>query len=213
VVFFCFVTLQCVCTDKGCVDLCVSAALDSIKQNAVLPWKSRHTDETTASTEVNAPPAVENVVETSEAASITPDAALEIASIIPVATPETASTAPAATPEAPSITTAAALETPATPASKPSSDGVAEPEVPAPALKPRVLQLHNFTQALKEITPSSSEALGSLADLRKWNDEFGEGRRDRKKYQVWGKGRFGFINKPQGKLEEGKVAVTAEVKP
>ena len=45
--------------------------------------------------------------------------------------------------------------------------------------------------AMKEITPSSSEVLGSLADLRKWNEEFGEGRREKKK-QVWGKGRFGF---------------------
>ncbi len=55
----------------------------------------------------------------------------------------------------------------------------------------RSLAWRNFEQALKEITPSASESLGSLAELRKWNDEFGEGRRT-KKTQVWGKGRFGF---------------------
>ncbi|KAF9052950.1 hypothetical protein BJ165DRAFT_1339470 [Panaeolus papilionaceus] len=69
----------------------------------------------------------------------------------------------------------------------------------------RVLALRHFTQALKEITPSSSESLGSLNDLRKWNDEFGEGRKS-KKNQVWGKGRFGFININQEPLDEGKVS-------
>ena len=55
----------------------------------------------------------------------------------------------------------------------------------------RSLAWRNFEQALKEITPSASESLGSLAELRKWNDEFGEGRRTKKR-QVWGKDRFGF---------------------
>lgn len=81
------------------------------------------------------------------------------------------------------------------------------PDLALPALEAsmRILHLHNFTKALKEITPSSSEALGSLADLRKWNDEFGEGRRDRKRRQVWGKGRFGFTDKGEQKEEEGHV--------
>lgn len=61
----------------------------------------------------------------------------------------------------------------------------------------RSLELRNFTKALKEIVPSSSEMLGSLSELRKWNEEFGEGRRDRKRQHVWGRGRFGFIDKPQ----------------
>ncbi|PPQ63074.1 hypothetical protein CVT24_005929 [Panaeolus cyanescens] len=69
----------------------------------------------------------------------------------------------------------------------------------------RVLALRHFTQALKEITPSSSESLGSLNDLRKWNEEFGEGRKG-KKHQVWGKGRFGFINVNQEPIDEGKVS-------
>lgn len=70
----------------------------------------------------------------------------------------------------------------------------------------QTLTSQHFNKALKEITPSSSESLGSLAALRKWNDEFGEGRK-RNKEQVWGKDRFGFTNridKPQE--EEGRVA-------
>jgi hypothetical protein len=53
----------------------------------------------------------------------------------------------------------------------------------------RVLTVLHFNQALQEITPSSSENLGSLAELRKWNAEFGEGKKDRKRKQVWGKDR------------------------
>jgi hypothetical protein len=72
------------------------------------------------------------------------------------------------------------------------------PEDAAPAADadgestPRVLRTHNFAKALQEITPSASEALGTLADLRKWNAEFGEGRADKKRVQVWGRGSFGF---------------------
>ncbi|KAI9446395.1 hypothetical protein H4582DRAFT_2116806 [Lactarius indigo] len=66
----------------------------------------------------------------------------------------------------------------------------------------RVLRPHNFAKALKEITPSASESLGSLADLRKWNDEFGEGRKRRK--QVWGKDRFGFTKQWHSR-EDGRV--------
>jgi hypothetical protein len=81
------------------------------------------------------------------------------------------------------------------------------PEKAAGAIKYfRILHGRNFTKALKEITPSSSESHGTLADLRKWNEEFGEGQRDRKRRQAWGKGRFGFIDKLV-KVEEGKVAL------
>ena len=73
----------------------------------------------------------------------------------------------------------------------------------------RSLAWRNFEQALKEIPPSASEALGSLAELRKWNDEFGEGRKAKKR-QVWGKDRFGFTVPapevsvpPVGKVEPG----------
>ena len=70
----------------------------------------------------------------------------------------------------------------------------------------RVLHLRNFLQAQREITPSSSESFGSLAELRKWNEEFGEGRRDRKRRQVWGKGQFGFVEHGNDRLQEGRVA-------
>lgn len=64
----------------------------------------------------------------------------------------------------------------------------------------RVLSLSNFEKALKEITPSSSESLGTLSELRKWNDEFGEGKREKKR-NMWGKGSFGFIEKGEGQSE------------
>ena len=48
------------------------------------------------------------------------------------------------------------------------------------AAQKRILQPHNFTKALKEITPSASESPGTPPDLRKWNDEFGEGRKRKK---------------------------------
>jgi len=69
----------------------------------------------------------------------------------------------------------------------------------------RILRPHNFTKALKEITPSASESLGSLADLRKWNDEFGEGRKRKK--QVWGKDRFGFTKQWHSR-EDGRVVTS-----
>ncbi|KIY50937.1 AAA-domain-containing protein [Fistulina hepatica ATCC 64428] len=70
---------------------------------------------------------------------------------------------------------------------------------------PRVLKPHNFAKALKEISPSSSEMLGTLVELRKWNQEFGEGNKDRRKKQVWGKGSFGFTDKPS-ENEQGRIA-------
>ena len=85
----------------------------------------------------------------------------------------------------------------------------APPEVSSPSepIPPsRTLSLQHFTQALKEITPSSSETLGSLSDLRKWNDEFGEGRSNRTRRQVWGKGRFGFVDGLDPIVEDGRVA-------
>ena len=72
---------------------------------------------------------------------------------------------------------------------------------------PRILRAYHFEKALKEITPSASEAIGTLADLRKWNDEFGEGGRKRGK-RIWG-GKFGFILDSQGdgsgSVEDGRV--------
>ncbi|KAJ7632559.1 hypothetical protein FB45DRAFT_912768 [Roridomyces roridus] len=74
---------------------------------------------------------------------------------------------------------------------------------PPPTTVPRTLHIRHFDKAFKEITPSSSEVLGSLADLRKWNAEFGEGRGNKKRQQVWGKDRFGFTEK--GASADGRV--------
>lgn len=84
-------------------------------------------------------------------------------------------------------------------------DGGAQPSGDAvgSASQKRILHPHNFAKALKEITPSASESLGTLADLRKWNDEFGEGRKRKK--QVWGKDRFGFTRQ-WGWGEDARVA-------
>ena len=94
---------------------------------------------------------------------------------------------------------------------KDASPTLAAPAEASPPASSRILHLHNFTKALKEITPSSSESLGSLADLRKWNEEFGEGRKHRKR-QVWGKDRFGFSHRlAEPSAEEGKVAAPGSV--
>ena len=87
-----------------------------------------------------------------------------------------------------------------------SSQSTTLPLQETPVQPKRVLHLRNFLQAQREITPSSSESFGSLAELRKWNEEFGEGRRDRKRRQVWGKGQFGFVEHGIDRLEEGRVA-------
>lgn len=68
----------------------------------------------------------------------------------------------------------------------------------------RVLRMAHFEKALKEITPSASEQMGTLADLRKWNEEFGEGGRKRGN-KIWGVGKFGFIVKGEDQAEEGRV--------
>lgn len=115
-------------------DLCVSAALDAVKEGVSVPWKS------------------------------SPDAAKQDSSAQ-------------------------------------SSD------VPPSDSYSRTIHLRHFTKALKEITPSSSESLGSLADLRKWNEQFGEGQREKRRIQVWGKGKFGFVDTSLGSgQDEGSVA-------
>jgi hypothetical protein len=76
----------------------------------------------------------------------------------------------------------------------PPSPGQTSSTTATPTDQVRVLSQRHFTKALKEIIPSSSEALGSLSELRRWNEEFGEGRVNRKKLQVWGKGTFGFVD-------------------
>ncbi|KZP24799.1 AAA-domain-containing protein [Athelia psychrophila] len=127
--------------------LCVSAALDAVKENVKLPWSY---------TSSNTSPA----------------------------------------PDVPPVLMTAPVD----------ADGEPTADLNIPEPHTRILSLHNFDKALKEITPSSSESLGSLAGLRKWNDEFGEGKKGNKRQQVWGKDRFGFTNRIEKIPEAGRVA-------
>ncbi|KAJ3513651.1 hypothetical protein NLJ89_g2831 [Agrocybe chaxingu] len=138
--------------------LCVSAALDAVKEHMEVPWLAKE-------------------------ASVSP---------IPGHKEPSLTANEHAEPTSGAVT----FEQSTSPASDPLSveDTPASPEI---VHLDRILHLRNFTKALKEITPSSSESLGSLAELRKWNEEFGEGSKDKKKHQVWGKGRFGFVDAAQ----------------
>jgi hypothetical protein len=69
----------------------------------------------------------------------------------------------------------------------------------------RTLHVRHFNKALREITPSSSESLGSLSALRKWNEEFGEGQMKKRKV-MWGKGLFGFSESSEDQIPDGKVS-------
>ncbi|KAI8998531.1 AAA-domain-containing protein [Trametes punicea] len=136
--------------------LCVSAALDAVKERVTVPWRqsSSHSPEVQPK---------ERGTESADQLSATSE---------PATTTEPSGTS--------------ALEQSASESTSTSSEK-ATSEIP----HVRSLRWRNFEQALKEITPSASEALGSLAELRKWNEEFGEGRKSKKR-QVWGKDRFGF---------------------
>ncbi|KAK7043596.1 hypothetical protein VNI00_008207 [Paramarasmius palmivorus] len=112
-------------------------------------------------------------------------------------------------------TSSETLSTPENVVTEESSSSADSEQATEAATSSRVLSRRHFDKALREITPSSSEALGSLAALRKWNEEFGEGRNNRKKRQlIWGKGLFGFNDKGLSipPLQETKV-IPAPVDP
>lgn len=103
---------------------------------------------------------------------------------------------------------ATTTESPSLLASSSASSTAASPKTEATLKYPsRMISLSNFEQALKEITPSLSESLGTLSELRKWNDEFGEGKREKRR-NMWGKGSFGFVEKGE-KPDEIKIAASA----
>ncbi|KAL1707774.1 P-loop containing nucleoside triphosphate hydrolase protein [Schizophyllum commune] len=149
--------------------LCVSAALDAVKELVTVPWAS------------TTKPVAPSVSEAEATSTSEPLASTDSAPVDKADAPAESQKSDAPTPD------------------------------PKPTTPPRVLNLRHFEKAMKEITPSSSEALGSLAELRKWNDEFGEGRKDKRRKQVWGKGSFGFTNVVRDG-EAGRVA-TPEVAP
>ncbi|OCF34533.1 hypothetical protein I316_03574 [Kwoniella heveanensis BCC8398] len=84
--------------------------------------------------------------------------------------------------------------------------GFKEPPPP----KPRVVAWKHFRVALGEIRPSASEE-GSLPELRKWAEQFGEGGKKKGKKSGFGKG-FGFSEeKPNDRESEyGRVAQDEE---
>ncbi|KAI5834115.1 AAA-domain-containing protein [Schizophyllum commune Tattone D] len=195
--------------------LCVSAALDAVKELVTVPWASTTKPAAPSVAEVEVASPSEPVTSAESAPAAAAEAQAENtwqgveATQEPLATPDVA--------PAPEATESAASET-AAPTAEGKADAPAEgkkSDAPTPETKPttppRVLNLRHFEKAMKEITPSSSEALGSLAELRKWNDEFGEGRKDKRRKQVWGKGSFGFTNVVRDG-EAGRVA-TPEVTP
>ncbi|KAF8321679.1 AAA-domain-containing protein [Clavulina sp. PMI_390] len=97
----------------------------------------------------------------------------------PDTTPETVpAPSPSPSPPSPSSTTLSTL---------------ASLTSPSPETSPtRTLAARHFAKALREITPSASESLGTLGALRRWNEEFGEGAALKgRKRRGWGD-RFGF---------------------
>ncbi|KAF7363385.1 AAA domain-containing protein [Mycena sanguinolenta] len=143
--------------------LCVSAALDAVKEHVVVPWSSTSTPQSTSDHALVSDAAILQPTELTESASTSVDS------------------------------------------ESPTSSNSTGDVVPPPTVVPRILHLRHFTKALKEISPSSSESLGTLADLKKWNEEFGEGKGQKKRQQVWGKGLFGFTERVNTK-ETGRVA-------
>jgi hypothetical protein len=180
-----------------------------VKENVEVPWlASKSTPEAT----LTATPAIrdgnvaaDSSVEAIKATAASPNSpsshtATSIPALTTAALPQATGSAAVDSSESPASSGLAAI----TESPEPSESAQIESDSSAANL-PRLLRWRHFAVALKETTPSSSEALGSLADLRKWNDEFGEGQRDKKHKTVWGKGKFGFIPKPVDTEADGRV--------
>ncbi|KAF9053560.1 AAA-domain-containing protein [Hymenopellis radicata] len=157
--------------------LCVSAAVDAVKETVELPWLVSE-KEVPISTPAEQPMASEQPLDEKE-------------------TPEESTQS-----DSEPSTTTEPLKNETPPQSETSSNAPEDKPVPNVT---RTLYQRHFSKAMKEITPSSSEATGTLAALRKWNEEFGEGHRDRKRKQIWGKGRFGFTDPANFSEEDGRV--------
>ena len=165
------------------IDLCVAAALDAVKAGITLPWGATNT----------------SVEGTPAGISPTIDAPAE-ARVLTVENDVDAQ--PATTDPA----SESAIDTPSPSVSSSTDAASASSETEATLERPRrVIALSNFEKALKEITPSSSESLGTLSELRKWNDEFGEGKREKRR-KLWGKGSLGVVEKGEG---QGEIKVAA----
>jgi len=170
------------------IDLCVAAALDAVKAGVTLPWGS-------AKTPIEGSP-----TSTPSAADLS--ATETEARVLVAENEDTRSESTTTDPTSESTTESPSSSSSSTTDTSASSETDASPEYPR-----RVISLSNFEKALKEITPSSSESLGTLSELRKWNDEFGEGKREKRR-NMWGKGSFGFVEKGEGRSEI-KIAADA----
>ena len=160
------------------IDLCVAAALDAVKADVTLPWGATNK------------PMEGSPASTSSATDASTGARVLII--------ENGADDSVIDSEAGSVV----MDRAPSPSVSPSTDATsASPEAETALEHPlRVISLSNFEKALKEITPSSSESLGTLSELRKWNDEFGEGKREKRR-NMWGKGNFGFVEKGEGRSE------------
>ncbi|KAK8183804.1 P-loop containing nucleoside triphosphate hydrolase protein [Phyllosticta citribraziliensis] len=98
-----------------------------------------------------------------------------------------ASPEPQSSPESQSSTPS----TPPTPSSHPSQPTPPkepQPSQPSPSLYParRTLHARHFAAAFEEIGASISEDMASLVSIRKFDDQFGDNRRNKKKKSAWG---------------------------
>ncbi|KZT60392.1 AAA-domain-containing protein [Calocera cornea HHB12733] len=157
--------------------LCVSAALDAVKETVELPW------------------AVPKNLIKDTLALTAPPPPIPVQAPIPaeltiLTQPELTSAQPEGT-EVPIAELSPQLDGSDAPEPLPLPTTTAS-EVTAQAnAVQRILRPHHFAKALTEITASTSESLGTLSDLRKWNEEFGEAGNRRGRRKRWGD-RFGF---------------------
>lgn len=161
-----------------------------MKDTHSVPWLGQATVETSSDESAASDGLPPNPLTVSEETTTTADADPSTERVASTSAPTESSESVAPPPEsaeASSTETEAAASLDASAETLESVTLTGEP--PEPPKIQRVLDLQHFNKALLEITPSSSETLGSLPELRKWNDEFGEGRKDRKRRQVWGKDR------------------------
>ena len=167
------------------IDLCVAAALDAVKAGVRLPWRTTETSN-------NDTPVINSSAGKNLAHVLAIDAVGASGK-----SPIMVDSVSESTDEPPSPSFSSSAGTNPT-----FSESDTTPKQPC-----RVISLSNFEQALKEITPSSSESLGTLSELRKWNDEFGEGKREKRR-SMWGRGSFGFVEKGEW-FDEIKVAASS----
>ncbi|WOO78888.1 Protein MSP1 [Vanrija pseudolonga] len=200
--------------------LCVAAALAAVKELIEVPWKAASAKATARATKPvatsTAPggsdpradvrvavdePAPELVkTEAAPAVAEVPTAELSPAGKLVEETylkqlSERASDVPGAGASTPSASETAATGS-AAPETKASSSPTNGERPTRPLSRPkisldnRLLHARHFDTALGEIRPSSSEE-GTMSELRKWSEQYGEGGKKRGKKSGFGKG-FGF---------------------